>query len=233
MDPLAQAFAYYNFDETAGPHRVHRRAWCSRSTSSTRTTSSPATSPRTTAGTTTGARAPTRCWAGARSCRAAATAPSRWARSWPTATSSPSCQVEKVFKTVCLRRRSTPRPRRGQAHHRRVPSPAATRMKHVFAETAVVLHGQLREPHVKDLRSHSCAAAAAAPHSPPAAAARPTTSIRTPRRRRSPTTPVRRRPPPTCSPSASTSGRTSRPTTAAVAATTPPARRRVSRATTT
>ena len=41
MDPLAQAFAYYNFDETAGRMRLHRRASCSRSTSTTRTTFQP------------------------------------------------------------------------------------------------------------------------------------------------------------------------------------------------
>ena len=32
MDPLAQAFAYYNFDATSGRLSVHARPWCSRST---------------------------------------------------------------------------------------------------------------------------------------------------------------------------------------------------------
>ena len=54
MDPLAQAFAYYNFDTTPGPHPVHARASCRPSTSTTTTTSRTATSRRTTTGTTTG-----------------------------------------------------------------------------------------------------------------------------------------------------------------------------------
>ena len=54
-------------------------------------------------GTTAGARARTRCSAGARRCRAAALAPRPWAKSSPTATAFAQCQVEKVFKTVCFR----------------------------------------------------------------------------------------------------------------------------------
>jgi hypothetical protein len=50
-------------------------------------------------------------------CRARATAPSRWARSSPTATRSRSCQVEKVFKAVCLRAPATRRPRQGPVDH--------------------------------------------------------------------------------------------------------------------
>ena len=38
MDPLAQAFAYYDYDETAGTLDVHARRRCSRSTSTTTTT---------------------------------------------------------------------------------------------------------------------------------------------------------------------------------------------------
>ena len=105
MDPLAQAFAYYDFDETASAGmRRTRRARCSRSTSTTTTNfkprlrhaGRPLEQPL--------APGPERA---ARlelaTARLEATAPSRWARSSPARTAFAQCQVKKVFKAVCLR----------------------------------------------------------------------------------------------------------------------------------
>ncbi len=121
MDPLAQAFAYYDYDKTAGQHRLHRRHRAAEVPDQPGQLQAGLSSRPTTAGTTTGARARTGCSAGAARCRAAATAPSPWARSSPTATPFAQCQVEKVFKTVCFRPPANAADRdRGHAHHQQV-----------------------------------------------------------------------------------------------------------------
>ena len=103
MDPMAQAFAYYDYDETAGPHASTRRAWCGRSTSTTRTRSRP------------GYSTPDDAWdnywrkgrnsllgwdgalpgkgAGAKSL----------GRELAHSDAFAPCQVQKVFKNVCFR----------------------------------------------------------------------------------------------------------------------------------
>ena len=103
MDPMAQAFAYYNYDETVRLASCTPPARCSRSTSSTWTTSSRVTSPRTITGTTAGARDLMRCSAGRARFPAAAMAPSRWARNSRASEAFAQCQVEKVFRNVCFR----------------------------------------------------------------------------------------------------------------------------------
>ena len=144
MDPMAQAFAYYNFDETQPAASVYTpRPRCSRSTSSTTTTSSRASSRRMTAGTTAGARARTRVlgWSRAR-CPAAATAPSRMGQELANSDAFAQCQVEKVFKTVCFRAPGDAADRTEVAQHRRAHFKAnGYQLKQVFAETAVYCMG--------------------------------------------------------------------------------------------
>ena len=149
MDPMAQAFAYYTYDDTAGPHRLYPRARCSRSTSTTTTPSRSASSRRTTLGEPL-ARGPQRAArlgsgsaAGLRHGREVAGRGTRQQRRVRA-----RCQVEKVF-----RRRSASAPQdehgsRTKSSGSKIASSAASnlqRLKRVFAEAAVVLHGRLRD----------------------------------------------------------------------------------------
>ena len=127
MDPLAQAFAYYNFNETTGRHGIHRRhgaaevpdqlgqlqARLRHAGRSLEQLLAQGREPAAGLG---------QLAAGQR-----AAAPSRWARSWPAATPFAQCQVEKIFKTICLRAaRQRRRPRQGRSSVKARSRPAAT-----------------------------------------------------------------------------------------------------------
>ena len=145
MDPMAQAFAYYNFDGTAGTSSMYTAGQVQPKyfINSTQLRAR-ASSRRTTAGRTAGARAPTRCSAGSERCPAAATAPSRSARSSPAAMRSPQCQVQKVFQAVCFAHAGTRRRPRAVAQPRRPSKRTATSSSRCSQQVAAVLHGPVR-----------------------------------------------------------------------------------------
>ncbi len=104
MDPMAQAFAYYNFDETQGklvytPGVVqrevlhqHRQLQAGVHHAQRRT------------GKTAGVVATTPCYGFEwRAAAATARARSRWARRSANSDEFAQCQVEKAFKAVCFR----------------------------------------------------------------------------------------------------------------------------------
>ena len=250
MDPMAQAFAYYNFDDD------HQTSWstppvrCSRSTSSTRTNFPY------------GFVTPDDSWSNR--WRAGPNSLLGWDPSLPgsgnrrqvarpgagrAATAFAQCQVTKVFQTVCFRAPTSAADMATVSHDQ-----GELQVRWLQAQAGVPagrcrLPGQLRErrneqhchQRVSALSALTrCRACAGARHSlalallsacSAAAAPRPP-STSSPRRRRirPTTTPARRRPTPTCRPSSSTCGRTSRRPTAAAAVTTRAASRRSSRA---
>ncbi len=109
MDPMAQAFAYYNFDRDAGPPRLHGRAGAAEVPASTPTTSSRATSRRTTTGTTAGARARTRVLGWPARAAGSGTGAKSLGEELANSDAFAQCQVEKVFRNVCFRvARATP-----------------------------------------------------------------------------------------------------------------------------
>ena len=89
----------------------------------------------------------TRCSAGTARCRAAAAAPSRWARSWRTATRSRAARWRRSSRTVCLPPPSDARTApRSVASLRCVPGerlPAEGRLR----RDRRLLHGRLRSSH--------------------------------------------------------------------------------------
>ena len=147
MDPLAQAFAYYDFDngtaEAPGTHApgLHRRHRAAEVLQQQHQLRARASSRPTTPGTTAGARARTRCSAGAARCPAAATAPSPWARSSPTATHSPSARSRRCSRRCASARRATPPIAAKVATMTANFKTNGYQLKQVFAETAVYCMG--------------------------------------------------------------------------------------------
>ena len=140
MDPMAQAFAYYDFDDDAGtlvytaptvqgkyfhnnddvPGRLRDagRRWENR-----------------------WRHGQNACSAGLPPCRARATARSRSARSSPRSDAFAQCQVQKVFKAVCFR---APGDAAGSRQGRLDDGELQAngyQLKQVFAETATYCMG--------------------------------------------------------------------------------------------
>ena len=135
MDPMTQAFAYYDYDETAGrmlytPGVVQPKYFNNKDTFPS------------------GYSTPddswdnywrkgrTRCSAGTARCPAAAPAPSRWAANSPAAMRLRPARCEKVFKNVCFR---DPGDAQDRARvHSMIASFKASgyQLKQVFAEAA-------------------------------------------------------------------------------------------------
>ena len=142
MDPLAQAFAYYDYDETGGPPRVHAGPGAAEVLQQRRHVPPRLSSRPTTTGTTTGARAATRCSAGTPRCRAPGRARSRMGRELASTERFARCQVEKVFRNVCFR------PPSDAADRARVDAMTSSfrangyRLKRVFAEAATYCMGE-------------------------------------------------------------------------------------------
>jgi hypothetical protein len=136
MDPLAQAFAYYTFDETAQrmvytPGAVQPKYF--------NKTRSARAFPRTMPGTTTGARAAIRCLAGMVRCPARARVRSRSVASSRTATRSRRARCRRCSRTSVSACRATRRTAREEAMTasfvERVPAEAG------FAEAATYCVG--------------------------------------------------------------------------------------------
>ena len=140
MDPMAQAFAYYNFDETAGqlvytPGMVQPKYLINSDnfkpgyvTPDDHWDNHWRNGQNTVLG-----------WDGAlsgqRQRRQVARPGARQQRRFA------ACQVEKVFRDVCLRAPERPgRPRQGRSGHRQF-KPSGYKLKQVFAETAVYCMG--------------------------------------------------------------------------------------------
>ena len=158
MDPFAQAFAYYDFDNgTRGSPghdapglRLDRRAFevlQQRHELRARASSLPMTRGRTA-----GAAARTRCSDGARR-PAGATAPSPWARSSPTATHSPSARSRRCSRRCASARRvrSTNRNPQGRRGSHKVEELTTNFMSQRlpvetgFRRNRCVLHGRVRK----------------------------------------------------------------------------------------
>ena len=141
MDPLAQAFAYHDWDEAAG-RMVYTAGVVRPKYFNNKDTFPPATPRRTTTGTTTGARAATRCSAGTRRCRAVARARSRSGASSRTPTHSPAARCRRCSATSAS---ATPS---DAADRAKVQSMIGSfkssgyQLKRVFAEAATYCMGE-------------------------------------------------------------------------------------------
>ena len=147
MDPMAQAFAYYNYNETDGRRSSSPTAMCKTSTTTTTSTSRRVSARRTTTGQTTGALDRTATWI------STVTGPPYWRRGdygakslgveLSNSTAFASCQVKKVFQAVCLREPESANDHTKVDADRRIVWPGyRIIMKQVFADTAEYCMGQ-------------------------------------------------------------------------------------------
>ncbi len=103
MDPMAQAFAYYDCDETAGPHRLHARGSATEVLQQRHYLRSRVSRRPTTSGTTTGVTAPTALLGWDTTLPGTGSGAKSLGRELAGSDAFARCQVEKVFRTVCFR----------------------------------------------------------------------------------------------------------------------------------
>jgi hypothetical protein len=149
MDPLARAFAYYDFDNGTpeapgsmrlGLHLRHRQP----KYFNNNTNFAPGFITPDDQWTNRWPKVRTRCSAGARRSRAAVPVPRPWVKN-SHSTAFAQCQVEKVFKTECLpRSRATP-PTAHRSHHDQQLQDQRLPAQTGLCRNRCVLHGRLRE----------------------------------------------------------------------------------------
>ena len=140
MDPMAQAFAYYNFDETVGPPRLHAGPGAAEVPHQHRQLQAGLRHARRSLGQLL-ALGPQPLLGWDRRCPAAATARSRWGGSSPTATRSRAARWRRCSATCACARRAM-----GRTATRSTPWSTSFKangykLKRVFAEAAVYCKG--------------------------------------------------------------------------------------------
>ena len=148
MDPMAQAFAYYNFDgsDHTGTHGVHRRPGAAEVLHQLHELPVRASSRRTTAGRTAGAQGPNALLGWDPS---AARQRQRRQVARPGARQSSDafaqCQVQKVFQAVCFRAPTAPPTRRRSRSSTNSFKNGGYKLKQVVPADRCRLRGPVRE----------------------------------------------------------------------------------------
>ncbi len=144
MDPMAQSFAYYNYDATTLMQELYSAPQVQAKYSINTDNFKPGYVTRMITGTTTGGRVRTRSSAGIRSFRVAGTAPSRWARNSRRAMRSPSVRSRRLSRLFASARPQCRRSREGRRSDRRVQGGRLQDEAGVRRHRRL-LHGRLRE----------------------------------------------------------------------------------------